>query len=208
MRLFLAFQSSSLLLPCSFNWNPRCLPAIPSTLGMALLPLLFLLACTQHLAGQEARPGLKTIHLDQQAPPPDWALWERHLLEFLHPAALEFLARYTNPDGTLIWREEWPGMDGSDDGYESFYNFPLYAALGGPMEIDSLARHLWEGVTRQFTTYGQVHDEFDAGYDWMHHGESYTYLYFFGLTDPNNETFKKTIAKICRFVHGPGTRQL
>ncbi len=111
-----------------------------------------------------------TIKLNIPATPPSWAFWERHLLSELHPAALEFVQKYTNPDGTLIWRDEWPGMDGSDDGYESFYNFPLYAALGGPMEIDSLARHLWEGVTRQFTKYGQIYDEFDAGYDWMHHG--------------------------------------
>ncbi len=113
----------------------------------------------------------KTVDLRVKGTPPEWALWERHLLKFLYPAALEYVDKYTNPDGTLIWRDEWPGMDGSDDGYESFYNFPLYAALGGPMEIDSLARYLWEGVTKQFTAYGQVYDEFDAGYDWMHHGE-------------------------------------
>jgi len=27
-------------------------------------------------------------------------------------------------------------------------------------------------VTRQFTAYGQVWREFDAYYDWMHHGEA------------------------------------
>ena len=26
-------------------------------------------------------------------------------------------------------------------------------------------------VTKQFTRYGQVHNEFDGYYDWMHHGE-------------------------------------
>ena len=147
--------------------------------------------------------NFKTISLSVEAPPPAWALWERYLLEFLYPAALEFVEKYTHEDGTLIWRQEWPGMDGSDDGYESFYNFPLYAALGGPMEIDTLARHLWEGVTRQFTTYGQVYDEFDAGYDWMHHGESYTYLYFFGLTDPDNEVFKKRSLKFAELYMDP-----
>ena len=39
-------------------------------------------------------------------------------------------------------------------------------------------------MTWQFTEYGQVYREFDAYYDWMHHGESYTYLYYFGLADP------------------------
>ncbi len=138
---------------------------------------------------------IKSIRIHSPAPPPDWAHWERFMLEQLYPAAVEFTKKYTNPDGSLIWREEWPGMDGSDDGYESFYNFPLYVALGGPMELDTLARHLWEGITRQFTEYGQIYDEFDAGYDWMHHGESYTYFYFFGLTDPTNERFRKLALK-------------
>jgi hypothetical protein len=34
-------------------------------------------------------------------------------------------------DGTLIWRDRWPGMDGSDDPYEGFMNMPLLYALGG-----------------------------------------------------------------------------
>jgi hypothetical protein len=33
-----------------------------------------------------------------------------------------FVKRYIREDGTLIWRDEWPGMDGSDDGYERFFN--------------------------------------------------------------------------------------
>jgi hypothetical protein len=98
--------------------------------------------------------------------------------------ALEFVRKYTREDGTLIWRDKWPGMDGSDDAYESFYNFPLYYALGGPEEIHALSRRLWDAVTRQFTRYGLVQNEFDGYYDWMHHGEGYTYFYFFGLADP------------------------
>ncbi len=175
---------------------------------LLLLSLLFSFLGEGHLFGQAnqkaAKPSkVKTIYLNEQAPPPEWAFWERHLLEFLYPAALEYVNKYTNEDGTLIWRKEWPGMDGSDDGYESFYNFPLYCALGGPMALDSLARHLWEGVTRQFTAYGQVHDEFDAGYDWMHHGESYTYFYFFGLTDPKNEVFRKRAIKFAELYRDP-----
>ncbi len=141
--------------------------------------------------------GLKTIEIAMPTTPPEWALWQRHLLEQLHPAAVEFVRKYTRPDGTLIWRDRWPGMDGSDDGYESFYNFPLYYALGGPEEIHDLSRKLWDAVTRQFTEYGQVHKEFDAYYDWMHHGESYTYFYFFGLADP---TVPKTRERALRFA--------
>lgn len=141
--------------------------------------------------------GLKTIEIAMPTTPPEWALWQRHLLKQLHPAAIEFVRKYTRPDGTLIWRERWPGMDGSDDGYESFYNFPLYYALGGPEEIHGLSRKLWDAVTRQFTEYGQVYKEFDAYYDWMHHGESYTYFYFFGMADP---TVQKTRERALRFA--------
>lgn len=134
---------------------------------------------------------LKTVEITAAAAPPEWALWERHLLERSYPAALEFVHKYTREDGTLIWRDQWPGMDGSDDGYESFYNFPLYYALGGPDEIDGLARRLWDSVTRQFTRYGQVYREFDGYYDWMHHGEAYTNFYFFGLADPTEPAYRQ-----------------
>jgi len=132
----------------------------------------------------------RSLEVGQAAPPPEWALLERHLLESMYPAAVEFVRRYTNPEGTLIWRKSWPGMDGSDDAYESYYNFPLYYALGGPAELDPLSRRLWEAVTRQFTGYGLVYKEFDAYYDWMHHGESYVNFYFFGLADPANQKFR------------------
>ncbi len=129
---------------------------------------------------------LKTVPITTTDIPPAWAVWERQLLDRLFPAAQAFVDKYTRSDGTIIWRDVWPGMDGSDDGYESFYNFPLYYVLGGHDAIAPLAEKLWEGVTRQFTGYGQIHREFDAHYDWMHHGESYTYFYFFGLANPNS----------------------
>jgi hypothetical protein len=42
-----------------------------------------------------------------------------------------------------------------------------------------------------------VYNEFDAYYDWMHHGESYTYFYFFGLADPS---VKKDRERALRFA--------
>src|SRR5262249_6880491 len=66
------------------------------------------------------------------------------------------------------------------------FNFPLLAALGGDFALDALARAEWEAITRQFTAYGQVYREFDAYYDWMHHGESSLLFYYFGLTDPGD----------------------
>ncbi|WP_162343731.1 hypothetical protein [Cyclobacterium salsum] len=148
---------------------------------------------------------LKTVPYHTPAPPPEWALLQRQLMDALYPAAMEFVEKYTYPDGSLIWRDEWPGMDGSDDGYESFYNFPLYYALGGPVEMDKLSRKLWEGVTRQFTEYGQIVNEFDAGYDWMHHGEAYTNFYFFGLADPTDRKMRERALKFAALYFDDGT---
>ena len=155
----------------------------------------------------DAHPDKPVIQLNTSSTPPEWALWQRHVMESMYPAAREFVAKYTRPDGSLIWRDEWPGMDGSDDGYESFYNFPLYYVLGGPADLDPLSRNLWEAVTIQFTEYGQIADEFDAGYDWMHHGESYTYFYFFGLADPKNERFRDLSIKFAGMYLGSSDPQ-
>lgn len=115
---------------------------------------------------------------------PTWARLQRQAITTMNDVAGKYVERYTNPDGTLVWRDEWPGMDGSDDGYESFTSFPLFYALGGSPQVYELARKEWEAVTRQFTAYGQIYREFDAYYDWMHHGESNLYIYYFGLADP------------------------
>jgi hypothetical protein len=171
-----------------------CRFRLPAVLA-AFCPLAAGLLAVAALKASEPGPApgevFQTVEIRIPATPPQWALWERHLLDRLYPAALEFVKKYTREDGTLIWRDKWPGMDGSDDGYESFYNFPLYYALGGPEEIRRLSRRLWEAVTRQFTRYGQVYKEFDGYYDWMHHGESYTNFYFFGLADPTVSRFRE-----------------
>ena len=153
--------------------------------------LIVILLAGQAGAQQPAELPLVTVPITTPDTPPEWAVWQRHVLEQLYPAALEFVEKYTQPDGTLIWRDEWPGMDGSDDGYESFYNFSLYYALGGPEALRPLADKVWDAVTRQFTRYGQIYNEFDAHYDWMHHGESYTSFYFFGLADPASDKHRQ-----------------
>ena len=125
-----------------------------------------------------------TVHTDGLIDPPEWALLQRQLIDTANEAAEAFVDKYTRDDGTLIWRDEWPGMDGSDDPYEGFSSFPLFYALGGSERVHQLAHRQWEAITRQFTDYGQIYNEFDAYYDWMHHGEGYHCTYFFGLSDP------------------------
>jgi len=146
--------------------------------------------------------SLESVPITTSAAPPEWALWQRHVLEQSYPAAMALVEKYTTPEGELIWRDEWPGMDGSDDGYEGFYNFPLLYSLGGHKELAPLSEKLWDGVTRQFTRYGQVHDEFDAHYDWMHHGESYTYFYFFGLSNPHSQTTRERAIRFAELYTG------
>ncbi|WP_240420599.1 hypothetical protein [Paenibacillus periandrae] len=134
--------------------------------------------------------------------PPQWALLQRHLFNNLNEAAVEFVKRYTNPDGTLIWRDNWPGMDGSDDPYEAFMNLALLYAIGGSEEVHKLAISMWETLTWQWTQYGQIHNEFDAYYDWMHHGEGYLYFYFLGLIDPGLPKNIQRAVKFARFYTG------
>jgi len=167
----------------------------PDQIGCPSRPSLFVCAAALlllHVLGNPLVRGATppTLDLTDTAPAPEWAIWQRRALAEMYPAVTEFVQRYARPDGTIVWRDKWPGMDGSDDGYESFYNFPLYHALGGPSELYPLSVKLWEGVTRQFTRYGQVHNEFDGYYDWMHHGESYVNFYFFGLSDPHHPAMR------------------
>ncbi len=124
------------------------------------------------------------IKSSEQVTPPQWAIQQQLLFQTLNQAAQEFIERYTHADGTLIWRSDWPGMDGSDDPYEGFMNLALLYVLGGSAELHEQSRKIWDGITWQWTEYGQIHREFDRYYDWMHHGEGYLYLYFLGLAGP------------------------
>jgi hypothetical protein len=141
---------------------------------------------------------MTSITATRRDAPPAWALAQRQLFRAMEDAAPRFQARYTRADGTFVWRQEWPGMDGSDDGYESYHNWPLLYALGGSAELHDRSRTLWDAVTRQFSVYGQVWREFDAFYDWMHHGESSIMLYYFGLANPHVAVDR---ARALRFAH-------
>ena len=146
---------------------------------------------------------LTTISSTQREPLPAWALLQRHLIAVMSEAALYFADRYTHPDGTLVWaRDEWRGMDGSDDAYESVYNFPLLYALGGDARLRPKAHHLWEGITWQFTEYGQIHREFDAYYDWMHHGESSLYFYYLSLAGAYGSKERQRASRFANFYTG------
>lgn len=133
-----------------------------------------------------------TIHADVPQAAPEWALLERRLIETMNRAGKQFVETYALPDGTLRWKERYEGgMNSSDDAYEAFRGYSLHYVLGGSRELDTLHRRVWEGITRQFSRYGQIYREFDSSWDWMHHGEGYVSLYPMGMADPRDEKFRK-----------------
>jgi hypothetical protein len=127
--------------------------------------------------------------------PPDWAVLQRSLLERMSEAVQPLLARYVRADGEVMWptTEEFCSIDGLDDAYESFHNWPVLYALGGADDLQALSQRQWEAITRQFTRYDSGHGhpmvvkEFEQGYDWMHQGEGHLLLYGLGLSDPGHE---------------------
>ncbi len=136
-------------------------------------------------------PRIPRIRADLPRAAPAWAVLERHLIETLDRAGVEFYNAYTHPDGTLRWKERYEGgMNSSDDAYEGFRGFSLHHVLGGSQELDTLHRRVWEGITNQFTRYGQIYREFDSNWDWMHHGEGYVSFYPLGMADPHDKAFR------------------
>ena len=133
---------------------------------------------------------------------PRWALLQREIITALNAAGPEFVARYTREDGTLIWRDEWPGMDGSDDPYEAFMYLALFYSIGGDESIYDAARKMWDAITWQWTQYGQIEREFDGYYDWMHHGEANLFHYFFGFTKPDSLVDRQRADRFARMYTG------
>jgi hypothetical protein len=150
--------------------------------------------------------GSALFHVAQPVSPPRWAALQVRLIEELKAAAPEFVKRYTREDGTLIWRDNWPGMDGSDDPYEAFMYLGLLYAVAGDEAVYELARSMWESITWQWTQYGQIDREFDRYYDWMHHGEGNLFHYFFGLCKPSSLKDRQRADRFASFYNGRDER--
>ena len=138
----------------------------------------------------------------KKSSPPRWAVLERQLMENTERAIDFYLDKYVRADGTLKWREFWPGMDGSDDAYESFQNFPLFYALGASEKLLKISHAQWDTVTWQWTEYGQLSREFFSYYDWMHHGEGSLFLYYMGFADPYSLKFSTRARRFAGFYIG------
>jgi hypothetical protein len=146
--------------------------------------------------------SIPSVQISETFTPPKWAKQEREIIDKLNAAAVEFVKKYTRSDGTLIWRNKFGSMDGSDDPYEAFMNLALFYAMGGSEEVYELARKMWDSITFQWTEYGQVYREFDGYYDWMHHGEAYLYHYFFGLTKPDSLVDRQRAQRFSNMYNG------
>ena len=160
-------------------------------MAAATIVVAAIFSFSREAVGQKGSSDFVTIVCDTQAPPPTWAIYERQLIDTLNRAGIEFYDTYVLEDGTLEWKERYEGgMNSSDDAYEAFRGFSLLTAIGGSDEIDKRNRYVWDGITRQFTRYGQIYREFDSNWDWMHHGEGYITLYPMGMVEPDDEKFR------------------
>ena len=127
--------------------------------------------------------------------PPEWAVLERSLIDLMNGAAVPVMEKYVRDDGSVLWptTESFSSIDGLDDAYESFFNWPAFYLLGGGDHILELSHKTYDGITAQFTRYDCGHGhpmvvkEYEQGYDWMHQGEGYVFFYTLCLADPQNE---------------------
>ena len=127
--------------------------------------------------------------------PPQWALLERELIERMNASAEPLLEKYVRKDGSILWptSEDFSSIDGLDDAYESFHNWPLFYALGGHEKFREISLREFDAITHQFTKYDCGHGhpmvvkEYEEGYDWFHQGEGYLFFYMLGLADPHNQ---------------------
>ncbi|MDP6596802.1 MAG: hypothetical protein QGI86_13140 [Candidatus Poribacteria bacterium] len=127
--------------------------------------------------------------------PPQWAILERSLIDLMNGSVDPVMERYVRPAGSVLWptSEDFSSIDGLDDTYESFHNWPLFYLLGGGDHILEYSHRTWEGITRQFARYDTGHGhpmvvkEYEQGYDWMHQGEGYLFFYLLCMADPTNE---------------------
>ena len=130
---------------------------------------------------------------------PQWAVLQRELLTLQDAAWRRFAERFCEPDGRLRYSGRMYGRDGVDDFYEAFFNWPALYRLGGSDDLLEAAKHHWEGVTRQLTEYGFVHDEYEVGYDWFHQGESLPLFLGICAADPSDAAFRDRARRFAGF---------
>lgn len=161
------------------------------------------------IIGVPAMAAEPTIEIKTPMSPPTWALLERELLKANSAACKEFYERFFDERGWLLCVERWGGDDGPDDAIENCMDWPIVHALGGSDEVLKLYKKAWEGHLRQFTLAktkdvpfardGMYYKEFPVMFDWLHNGEGLTVFNLQGLSDPNDEPFRKRVRRYAGF---------
>ena len=141
-----------------------------------------------------------TLLVDQEMPPPGWALLERELLKANSEAVELFADRYLDDRGFLLHTPRWGTLDGPDDAIETYFNWTLLHALGGSDSVLQLFKKGLEGHYDQYnqlkTTLtklsenGSYHQDFITQSDWFHTGEGMRGIMFQGLSEPTSEVFR------------------
>jgi len=149
------------------------------------------------------------VRLSTPAPPPEWALLERALLQSCTAACEEFFDRYFDERGFLLCVERWGGDDGPDDAIENVNDWPILHALGAPDAILEKYRKAWEGHLRQYTLAktrevplardGMYYKEFPVMFDWQHNGEGLSVFNLQGLSDVENRPFQGRVKRYAGF---------
>jgi hypothetical protein len=134
--------------------------------------------------------------------PPTWAVLERQLIAAMDQSVDRFVASYVRPDGTLAWDDRHAGRVRSDAFYESIHNWPLFYALGGGDHVLPLATRVWDGITRQLSSYGILSREYDRGLDWFHQAEGNLFFYYLCLADPGRAENRERALRFAGFFTG------
>lgn len=145
--------------------------------------------------------------------PPRWATLMRQLIDDLPKTVTRVLEKYTHPDGSLLWptKPSHQGIDGLDDAYESFHNWPLFHLVGGSSVVLDAAQREFEAITEQFKRYDTGHGfpmvvaDYEQGYDWFHQGEGYLLFYHLCAAHPQNPRLRELAARFAGFLINEGT---
>ena len=160
--------------------------------------------------------SMKHIVIESRKPSqamPLWAILERRLIDTMNLSVDLVLEKYIKPNGYVLWptSEDFSSIDGLDDAYESFHNWPLFYMLGGADRFLALSHKEYDAVTEQFTHYDCGHghpmvvNEYEEGYDWMHQGEGYMFFYLLNLADPCNEKNRERSIRYANYYAGLDT---
>ena len=169
--------------------------------AMTCLALVFLI-----IPSALARPA---IEITTPMAPPAWALAQWALLDANREAAFVAANKYVDDRGWMRITPNWGAMDGADDVTETYRDLPIIYMLGGPPEILTLHKKIWEGHLDQYTKArepvveaakeGMLYKEFCPQLDWEHTGEAMAPWYWYGLARPDDTQYLNRARRFAGF---------